>query len=169
MDDVKAETGTAFRPPRGEEWIEDVSLVFLRNTASVVGEGDFDELGPDTCSLKQHIADSSIGKTMGNSIEDQVGQHLPVSARIAVEDDVSGYVERQWMTRLGETRHYAGDDLLGCSFKVEVTAICKTAVDGNLLEGLNELTGTLQIGDQLVGRIAVAVDKFGQGRTAHRT
>jgi hypothetical protein len=132
VDDVKAEPGTAFRPPCGEEGIENEPLVLLRNSASVVGEGNFDKVGPYKRGLEQHIADRSIGKT-DNGIEDQVGQHLSQSAWVAVEGDISGYVEGQRMARLRQAGHYAGDDLLRYSSEVEAAAICKTAIDGNLL------------------------------------
>src|ERR1700754_4627990 len=53
VDDVEAEPGTTFRPPRGEERIEDMPLGLLRNACSVVGEGNFDEVVADAGSLEQ--------------------------------------------------------------------------------------------------------------------
>src|SRR6201989_3075467 len=51
--------------------------------------------------------------------------------------------------------------------QVELTALGMAAVDRHLLERLDELAGALQVGDELVGGLAIALDEFHQARTPH--
>src|SRR5262249_57965428 len=115
-----------------------MSLGVLRNACSVVGKRNLHEVAADAGCLKQHVADGAVGKAVGDGVENQVRQHLPVSARVAVHDDVGGDMERQGVARFGQTGNDAGHDLLGCDPKVKAAAICETAIDGDLLERLNK-------------------------------
>src|SRR5262249_24290897 len=95
MDDVKAEPGTALRTSCGEEWIKHVALNLLRNAASVIRESDLDLLRAEAMRLDQHASAKPVGEAVSDGIEDEVGQHLPVGARVTVQDNVGGHVERK--------------------------------------------------------------------------
>src|SRR5262249_54389520 len=61
----------------------------------------------------------------------------------------------------------ARQDLFGRLPQVELAALRVAAVDRHLFERLDQLAGALQIGDELVGGLAVAVDEFDEARTPH--
>src|SRR5712671_6325523 len=94
MDDVQPEPGTALRTSCGEERIENVTLNFLRNTAAVIRESDLDLFHAEATRIDQHVS-ARPGEAVSDGVEDEVGQHLPVSARIAVQGDVGGHLERE--------------------------------------------------------------------------
>src|SRR5882724_10317420 len=94
MDDVQPEPGTALRTSGGEERIENVTLNFLRNTAAVIRESDLDLFHAEATRIDQHVS-ARPGEAVSDGVEDEVGQHLPVSARIAVQGDVGGHLERE--------------------------------------------------------------------------
>src|SRR5260370_19017880 len=94
MDDVQPEPGTALRTSSGKERIENVTLNFLRNAAAVIRESDLDLFHAEATRIDQHVSASPIVESVIDGVEDEVGQHLPVSARIAVQGDVRGHLER---------------------------------------------------------------------------
>ena len=62
----------------------------------------------------------------------------------------------------------AGDDLFGRFAQVECAPVGVAAVDGDLLEGLDQLGGAVEVGDQLLGRFAAAGDEFVEPRAPQR-
>jgi hypothetical protein len=93
MDDVQAEPGAALRTSGGEERIEDLTLNFLRNAVAVIRENDLDLFHAEATRLDQHVSARSVGEAVSDGVEDEVGQHLSVGARVAVEGDVGGYLD----------------------------------------------------------------------------
>ncbi len=72
----------------------------------------------------------------------------------------SGHVDRQRDRRLLQHRPQAGDDLVGRLAEAELPALGMRAVDRDLLEGLDQLAGAMQVGHQLLGGVARAPDEF---------
>ena len=70
-----------------------MTLHFLRNAAAVIGERDLDLVHAEAACLDQHVSARPIGEAVGNGVEDEVGQHLPVGAGEAVHDDIAGYLD----------------------------------------------------------------------------
>src|SRR5882672_1089518 len=93
MDDVEPEPGIALRTPGGEEWIENVTLNLLRHAAAVIRESDLDLLDAEATRLDQHVPAGPIGEAVRDGVEDEVGQHLPVGAGEAVQDDIGGHLD----------------------------------------------------------------------------
>src|SRR6516165_11377896 len=109
----------ALGTPRGEKRIEHVALNLLWNAASVIRERDLDMLGAAAIRLDQHGSAGLIGETVGDGVEDEIGQHLPIGARITVECNTARYLKRQRALGFSDGRPHAGHDLLGCEFKVK--------------------------------------------------
>src|ERR1035438_400074 len=95
MDDVQAEPGTALRTSGGEERVENVTLHVLRNAAAVIRESDLDLFHVEATRLDQDVSARPIGEAVSDGVEDEVGQHLSVSAGVAVQGDVGGHLERK--------------------------------------------------------------------------
>ena len=85
----------ALRASGGEKRIENVTLNVLRDAAAVIRERDLDLLRAEAARLDQHVSVSPIGEAVSDGVEDEVGQHLPVGARVAVHGDVGGHIERK--------------------------------------------------------------------------
>jgi hypothetical protein len=73
VDDVQAEPGTALRTSGGEEWIENVTLNFLRNASAVIRESDLDLFHAEATRPDQHVSARPIGEAVGDGVEDEVG------------------------------------------------------------------------------------------------
>src|SRR5215471_1393800 len=140
---MEAKSGMTLGAPRREERVEHMALHVLRNAASIVGERDLDLIGAEPVRLDQHLSARSL-EAVGDGVEDEVGQYLPVGARVAVECDVGGDLKRERPFGFPNAGPHTGHDLLGCKLQVEVAAIGTAAIDGNLLERLNELTRALK-------------------------
>ncbi len=54
----------------------------------------------------------------------------------------------------------AGDDLFGRFAQIECPPLGVAAVDRDLLEGLDQVGGAIEVGDQLLGRFVAAGDEF---------
>src|SRR6202008_2502349 len=94
-DDVKAEAGTALRTPGGEERIKHVPLNLLRNSTAVIRDSNLNLSRVEMTGLDQDVSVKAAGEAVSDRVEDEVGQHLPVGARVAVEHDVGGYLQRK--------------------------------------------------------------------------
>ena len=114
------------------------------------------------------MAVAAVREGVNDAVEEQVGQHLAVGARIAVHHDAGRHVDGQHDLRLLQHRPQAGDDLLGRLLEVELPPFGVAAVDRDLLERLDELAGALQVGDQLVGGVAPALQEFVEPRPPQR-
>ena len=95
VDDVEAEAASALRTSRGEERIERITLNVLRNAAAMIRESDLDLLHAEAARLDRRVSTRPIGEAVSDSVEDEVGQRLSVSARVAVQGDVGGHLERK--------------------------------------------------------------------------
>src|SRR6516164_7583191 len=167
MHDVEAKPRVAFGAARGEERVEHMTLNFLGNAAPIVGERDLDLAGTDASRVELHVPDRSVGEGVGDGIEDEVGQHLAVSARVAVERDVGGDIERKRTPGLRQAGPHGSNDLLRRELEVEAAPIRLAAIDGDLLERLNQFSRALEIGDELIGGIAATVVELGNEGTTH--
>ena len=92
MHDVQAEAGTALRTAGGEERIKNVALNFLGNAAAVICESDLDLVDAEATRLDQHLSAGPFDEAVSDGVEDQAGQHLPVSARVALQRDIGRHL-----------------------------------------------------------------------------
>ena len=82
--------------------------------------------------------------------------------------DAGRHVDGERDLRLLEHRAQAGDDLVGRFPQVELAPVGVAAIDGDLLERLHQLAGTLQVGHQLIGGVAAAFEELVEPRTPQR-
>ena len=61
-----------------------------------------------------------------------------------------------------QARPHTGHDLLGDQLEVEGAPVGQAAIDGNLLERLNEVAGAFEIRDELVRSVATGVGELGE-------
>ena len=99
-------------------------------------------------------------------VEEEIGQDLPIGARIAVDHQALRHVDRQGDRRLLQHRPQAGDDLVGGLAQAELPAFRMRAVHRHLLEGLDQFPGAMQVRHQLLGCVARGPDEFLQLRAA---
>ena len=104
---------------------------------------------------------------MIGGVEKQIGQNLPIGAGVAVDDN-AGHVHRQRDRCLLQNRPQAGDDLLGRLAQIEWPALGVRAVHRDLLEGLDQFAGAMQVRHQLMGGVTRSPDEFLELRPAQR-
>ena len=124
---------------------------------------------PTACALDADRAVAAVREGVGDRVQEQVGQHLAVGARIAVHHEA--FRHRRPTGRRADffkRRPQARDDLLGRLAQVELAALGVAAVDRDLLERLDQLAGALQVGDELLGGLAAAGDELVEPRAAQR-
>src|SRR5262245_9338399 len=168
VDDVEAEAGVALAAVGGEKRIEDVALHIARDADTVIRKRDLDLLAIELARLDQHASRMLAGEAVREGVEDEIGQYLPVGAGVAVQRDLRRYVERDRIAaRLRQPRPDTGDDLLGHDLEVEGPPVGMAAIDGHLLERLDQLTRTLKIGYQLVRRVAATLGELVELGAAH--
>src|SRR5262249_19141959 len=85
-DDVEAKPGAALAAARREERIERATLDLVAHADSVVGHKDVDVVA-HLPRLDDDASGAPVGKGMNDAVEEQVGQDLPIRARIAVHAD----------------------------------------------------------------------------------
>src|SRR5262249_3391434 len=149
VDDVQTKSGTALIPARCEERIKGAAANVEAHAAAIVGENYLDIVLARRRRPDVDQARSSSRKRVRERIEKQVGQHLTIGAGIRVHDEVGLTldVERQIvLPQAGpETHHH----LLGQVAEIEAALVGIISVGGNLLEGLDQLSRTIEIGDKL--------------------
>ena len=160
INDVQAKSGAAFVAARGEEGVERLALHVGRHAGAVVGKCDLDIVAAARLGRDRNGPRAPVGKGMGRGVQEQVGQNLAVRAGIAVDDEVFRHFDRQRDRRLLQRGPQARDDLVGRLIQIEGPPLGMRAVDRDLLEGLNEFAGAVQIAHQLLGGVARGPDEF---------
>src|SRR5262249_58100603 len=110
-DDVEPKAGSALAAARREERIERASLDLVAHADSVIGHEDVDVVAP-LPRLDDDASGASVGKSMNDAVEEQVGQYLPIRARIAVHADAGRHVDGQRDLRFLEHGTQARNDLV---------------------------------------------------------
>jgi len=156
---MQAEAGASIATC-GEERIERFPPDIETHAAAIVAKNNFDMVTPGRPHVDINGTFLAVGKSVRNRVEEEVGQDLAIGARIAVDHQALRHVDGQLDRRPLQDRPQARDDLVGGFAEAELPALGARAVDRDLLEGLNEFAGAVQIAHQLLGGIARGPDEF---------
>ena len=165
---MQAEASAALVAARGEKRIERLPLHVRRHAGAIVGENDLDVVAAARPRRDRDRARAPVGEGMIGGVEEKIGQDLPVGAGIAVDQEPIRHVDRQLYGRSLQDRPQARHDLVGRLRKAELPAFGMRAVHRHLLERLDQFTGAVQIGHQLLGGVARGVDEFVELGAAQR-
>ena len=122
MDDVETQTSTALIPAGCEKWIEGFASDIKAHAASVVYEENFNVIMSGRPNLDIHAAALTVGERMRDRIEEEIGQHLPIRARITVHRQIGLTFDGEGEILLSKTRVQAHDDLFGQITEIKDTA-----------------------------------------------
>src|ERR1700751_1220963 len=133
---MQAKSRAALVAARGEEGVAGLALDVGPHAGAVVGKDQLDIVMAAGFCRNRDGSGTAVDKSMVNGIEEQVGQDLAIGARIAVDDEAFGYVERQLDRPPLQNGAQACDDLIGGFAQAELAPLGMRAVDRDLLEGL---------------------------------
>ena len=170
--DVQTEAGPTFVPPGREEWIERAALGVLAHSNAVIGHEQLDIIVRRRENVPRFDLDgagSAVGKGVNHAVKEQVGQHLPIGAGIAVHENAGGNIDAERDVGFSQDRAQAGNNVVGRFAQIELSAVRVTAIDGYLFEGLHELAGALKVGNELIGGIAVDFQELTKSRSPQRS
>src|SRR5262249_35001638 len=139
---------------RRKERVESLALYVRRHAGAVVRKADLDVVVTARPRRDRYRARLAAGEGVVDRIEEEVGQDLAIGAGIAVDQEAFGHGDGELDRGALEHRLEARDDLVGGLAQRELAALGMGAVDGDLLEGLDQLAGAVQIGYQLLRGIA---------------
>src|ERR1700756_5878440 len=96
---MQAESGAALVAAGGKERVEGRALHVRCHAGAVVGKDDLDVVMAAGAGGNRDGSGAPVAESMVNGVEEQIGQDLPIGARIAVDGqsfgDVDGELDRR--------------------------------------------------------------------------
>jgi hypothetical protein len=99
------------------------------------------------------------------SVEKKICQNLPVRAGKPIDNQTFRDIDSDVYRGSLQHRTEAGHDLAGGFTQAELATLSVRSTDGNLLEGLDQLAGPVQICNRLTSCIATGAYEFLKLRT----
>ena len=149
IDDVQPESGAALIPARGEERIEGAAPNVEAHAAAIVGKNDLDIVLAGFPRLDVDRSGSAVGESVCHRIEEQIGQHLPVGAGIAVHQEIGLAIDVQRQIVFPQARPQGQRHLLGEVGKVEGALVGIVAVGCDLLERGDQFGRAIEVRHEL--------------------
>src|SRR5207237_10900190 len=117
--EIETQTVTALIPTGREERIEGLAPDIEAHAATVVRKTNLNAISADGPDLDVDETCLAVGKGMQGRIEEEIGQHLPVRAGIAVHRQIGGTFDGEGEILLSQPRTQAHDDLFGQIAQIE--------------------------------------------------
>jgi hypothetical protein len=148
VDNMQVEAGAALVAARREEWIKRLTPDIDTHSAAIVGKENFDIVIPRRPDFDIDRASGAVGKRMGNRVEEEIGQHLPVWPGIAVHRHIGLALDKDQILFSQAQPQTHGH--LPCQVaEIEDALVGVILVGCNLLERLDQFSRMFKIGDQL--------------------
>jgi len=116
---METQAGTALIPAGREERIEGFAPDIEAHAATVVRKTNLNAVSAGGPDLDVDETCLAVGKGMQDRIEEEIGQHLPVWARVTVHRQIGGTFDGEGEILLSQARTQAHDDLFGQIAQIE--------------------------------------------------